>query len=427
MASAEIESAFGLSAPEQVIESVFRESYPLVLSSIARMCRDIDLAEESVQDALVQALDDWPSKGIPDNPPAWINTVARRRAIDKIRRRENLAQKHQVLAGYEAREQDREMTGYDPAANLTDDRLEMIFACCHPSLASDKQVALTLRTVGGLTTGEIANAFLVSEPTMAQRLVRAKSKIRDAGIPFKVPVGHELVDRLPAVLSVIYLIFNEGYFSSAGEELTRDDLAATAIELGTVVAELMPDEPEVLGLLALMLFQHSRRLARVAADGSIVLLGDQDRDLWDHPMIERARSLLDRARRTPSRGLYLIQAEIAAEHAAGSEPDWRRILRLYDALAEIHPAPVVLLNRAVVIGEAFGCDEGLRATEPLAEILDGYHVFHSARAYLLNECDRSDEARAAYERALALVVNDAERRFLEKRIELLRSSSPRTD
>ncbi|MGF1616916.1 MAG: RNA polymerase sigma factor [Acidimicrobiia bacterium] len=409
---------------EAAVEQVFRESYPVVLASISRFSRDIDLAEEAVQDALAQALIDWPRRGIPDNPHGWISTVARRKAIDRIRRRENLARKHQVLAGYQAVEGSGEMPDIAESVELSDDRLEMIFACCHPALDSDKQVALTLRTVGGLTTGEIASAFLVAEPAMAQRLVRAKAKIRDAGIPFKVPEGPELVGRMTEVLSVIYLIFNEGYFASSGAELVRDDLGAMALEVGGVLAELMPDESEVHALCALMLFQHSRRNARVDAAGDIVLLRDQDQSRWDHDMIARGFVALKRARRTVDPGNFLLQAEIAAHHIAGpAETDWQAIAGLYDRLSERHPSPVVMLNRAVAIGEAYGPGRALDAIEELGDDLDSYHGLHTARAHFLDAAGRPGEAADEYQRAFDLVDNDAERRFLASRLADLSETS----
>lgn len=387
-----------------------------MLASVAKMCRDIDLAEEAVQDALVEALRDWPTGGIPDNPPAWISTVARRRAIDRIRRRERLVQKQQVLAGYQRAEVGNGAEQLTGVSTFSDDRLDLIFACCHPSLAVDKQIALTLKTVGGLSTREIANAFLVSEPTMAQRLVRAKNKIRDAGIPFKVPEAHTLVDRLSAVLSVIYLVFNEGYFSSTGDHLINEELASTAVELGAVLAELMPDEGEVLGLYALMLYQHSRRKARTDANGDVVLLEDQDRSKWDFEMIAKASSILERAQRMSGTGVFALQALIASEHAVEGRPDWGRIVDLYDELAAAHPAPVLLLNRAVAIGELHGCEHGLRAIDRLSGVLDGYHAFHAARAHFQTECGDAAAAVESYRVALTLVDNEPEKRHIQARL-----------
>jgi RNA polymerase sigma-70 factor (ECF subfamily) len=403
---------------ETVLERVFRESYPVVLASISRMYRDIDLAEEAVQDAMAQALVDWPERGVPDNPPGWISTVARRKAIDRIRRRDNLARKHQILAGYQAVEPSGDVPDVPDNPGLSDDRLEMIFACCHPALDSDKQIALTLRTVGGLTTGEIARAFLVAEPTMAQRLVRAKSKVRDAGIPFKVPEEHDLVDRISEVLSVVYLIFGEGYFSTSGDALVRDDLAGKAIELGELLANLMPDESEVHALNALMLFQDSRRKARTDSDGDLVVLRKQDRSLWDREMIERGLSALRKARNTAEPGVYLLQAEIAAHHTVDSvDTDWRAIVGLYDKLVARYPSPVARLNRAVAIGQAQGSEAALAVVDSLQADLDGYHAFHSTKAHFLAEVGRTADSAAAYRRALGLIGNDPGRRYLESRLQ----------
>lgn len=400
-----------------VVEATFRESYPVVLAGLATRFRDIDLAEDSVQDALVEALRAWPEQGIPDNPPGWITAVALRRGIDRIRRQATLARKTAILAGFEKAERDS-----SPAEmsndTIVDERLEMLFACCHPSLAVAKQVALTLRTVGGLTTLEIAHAFLVPETTMAQRLVRAKGKIRDAGIPFRVPVGGDLADRLSAVLAVVYLIFNEGYFSTSGERLVRTDLTESAIGLGAMIAELMPDEPEALGLQALMLLQNSRRNARVDAEGKVVLLADQDRALWDHAAIADGLGFLERARRFRRHGQYLIQAEIAAQHALApstESTDWGRIVELYDRLIDVHPAPVARLNRAVAVFEAYGAVSGLAALADLETELAGYHAFHLARSEMLRESGDEAASDAALHRALALTSNEVERRFLEER------------
>jgi RNA polymerase sigma-70 factor (ECF subfamily) len=381
-----------------ILEQAFRDEWGRVLAALIGFLGDFQLAEEAAQDAFAIAAERWPREGTPSNPRAWLVTTARNRAIDRIRRDKTLAAKTRLLDVPDATEDVMDET------EIPDERLELIFTCCHPALALDAQVALTLRTLGGLTTDEIARAFLVPEPTMAKRLVRAKHKIAAAGIPFRVPAAHLLPDRLAAVLAVVYLVFNEGYGG-------RNELAAEAIRLGRALAELMPDESEVHALLALMLMNDARRDARFA-NGTVVLLRDQDRSLWDRAQIEHGRVALERALALGGRGNYVLQAAIASLHL-DEPPDWPQLAALYGELARVTASPVVALNHAAALAETGEVARALALTETLD--LDGYHYLHAVRADLLTRLGRTGEARAAYERALNLVVSDAERSFLEQR------------
>ena len=401
--------------PGPEIERVFRDEYGRAVSVLVRYFGDIDVAEDAVQDAFAVAVQRWPAAGLPPSPAGWIITTARRRAIDRLRREASRHDRHAQAVLLHARE--------EPAGEeaVRDERLRLIFTCCHPALAPPAQVALTLRLLGGLSTPQIARAFLVSEPTMAQRLARAKGKIRDAGIPYRMPREADLPARLRAVLAVVYLIFNEGYTASSGDRLTREDLCAEAVRLGRLLAQLMPDEPEVMGLLALMLLLEARREARTTPDGGLVLLADQDRRRWDRELIAEGQYIVRQCLRRNQPGPYQIQAAINAVHsdaATAAAIDWQQILQLYDQLLATAPGPVVALNRAVVVAELQGPAAALALVDGLD--LSGYYLFHAVRADLLRRLGRNAEAAAEYEAAMDGTQNAAERDFLRSSRQALR-------
>ena len=412
-----------IAGAQTAVTEAFQAEWGRVVAHVIRVTGDWDLAEECAQDAFAKALERWPRDGVPSSPAGWLKTTARNRALDRLRRNAVGATKHREEAVISLADQSGDISEGNAMddSGIADDRLRLIFTCCHPALAIDAQVALTLRTLAGLTTSEIARAFLVPSETMAKRLVRAKHKIRDAKIPYRVPAGHVLPERTASVLAVLYGTFNEGYGASEGPDLVRQGLCAEAIRLSRLLVELMPDEPETLGLLALMLLHDARRSARADAAGDLITLEDQDRTLWDTAAIDEACTILDAAVRLGRAGPYQLMAAIAASHATAPSPDatdWLEIAALYDRLAQMIPSPVVALNRAVAVGMAEGPEVGLSLIEQLEENgdLSGYHLLPATRADFLRRLGQNKQAVEAYRRALELAQNDAERRYLAKRI-----------
>jgi RNA polymerase sigma-70 factor (ECF subfamily) len=407
---------------EPQIEAIFREEYGRAVSVLIGVLGDIDSAEDAVQEAFIEALRTWPDRGLPPSPPGWIITTARNRAIDRIRREATRDVRQQQAFRLDGGLTQEGADAVLDDTEIPDDRLRLIFTCCHPALNEPARIALTLKLIGGLSTGEVARAFLVPESTVAQRIVRAKSKIKRANIPYRVPEGTELLERLGSVLAVVYLIYTEGHTASAGSQLTRIDLSAEAVRLGRILATLMPDEPEVLGLLALMLLGEARRPARTNADGDLIPLAEQDRSLWDRALALEGHELVLRCLRRGQPGSYQLQAAIAATHAAAASADrtdWQQILALYDGLYALTPTPVVALNRAVALAEVSGPTAALAEVDALD--LDGFHLWHATRAHLLDELRNAAEALAAYRRAAELTDNDAERRHLLTRADRLTS------
>lgn len=420
---ARVQLSHSMSAPEQILESVFREEYGRIIATLIRLSGSFDLAEESLQEAFTAALTNWEKNGPPNNPGAWLTTVAHRKLLDAVRREKTKTEKQTELE-YEVQRlhSSSEQQFVEETVEYPDDRLRLIFTCCHPSLNQEARVALTLRTLGGLTTTEIARAFLLPETTLAQRLVRAKSKIRLAGIPYQVPPIEVLPERLASVQAVIYLIFNEGYASTTGEGLLRKDLCAEAIRLGRVLCQISPEEPENQGLLSLMLLQDSRRNARINDRGELVTLEEQNRELWDQDQIQEGLTLVESALRKGQVGPYQFQAAIASLHAearTASETDWSQIAALYRELMRLNPSPIIALNHAAAVAMSEGAEEGLTLIDIAGRSgkLENYYLYHAARADLLRRLQRADESTAAYKRAIELTTNQVEQQYMKRRIE----------